>query len=359
MELNHLMELSGALPFRMTSDILFKIMMQEDTEVLKAIVCSYLDLDTEDIRDIVISNPISLNDDIQGKEMILDIRAMMNDDTIINLEMQVINYQDWPERSLSYLCRCFDNLQKGQGYLQVKGAVHIGFLDYTLFQQNPEFYSTYRLINERTGQLYSSKFRISVVDLTLIKLATEDDKKYHRDLWASFFKAKEWGELMELAKQDQNIQKAVVTLKKLTEDEKFKLQYEAREDRIRQELDMKYYYETKFAEMDKKHEEDSKYIAEQAKELAEQAKELAEQAKELAEQKKENLEQAKKLAEQDQRIVEQKQQIVEQNQHIAEQDQRIVEQNQQITTQTQQLLELKQCMEQLQTQFKELQQRKK
>ena len=331
MELNHLMELSGALPFRMTSDILFKIMMQEDTEVLKAIVCSYLDLDTEDIRDIVISNPISLNDDIQGKEMILDIRAMMNDDTIINLEMQVINYQDWPERSLSYLCRCFDNLQKGQGYLQVKGAVHIGFLDYTLFPQNPEFYSTYRLINERTGQLYSSKFRISVVDLTLIKLATEDDKKYHRDLWASFFKAKEWGELMELAKQDQNIQKAVVTLKKLTEDEKFKLQYEAREDRIRQELDMKYYYETKFAEMDKKHEEDSKYIAEQAKELAEQAKELAEQ-------KKENLEQAKKLA---------------------EQDQRIVEQNQKITTQTQQLLELKQCMEQLQTQFEELQQRKK
>ena len=331
MELNHLMELSGTLPFRMTSDILFKIMMQEDTEVLKAIVCSYLDLDTEDIRDIVISNPISLNDDIQGKEMILDIRAMMNDDTIINLEMQVINYQDWPERSLSYLCRCFDNLQKGQGYLQVKGAVHIGFLDYTLFPQNPEFYSTYRLINERTGQLYSSKFRISVVDLTLIKLATEDDKKYHRDLWASFFKAKEWGELMELAKQDQNIQKAVVTLKKLTEDEKFKLQYEAREDRIRQELDMKYYYETKFAEMDKKHEEDSKYIAEQAKELAEQAKELAEQ-------KKENLEQAKKLA---------------------EQDQRIVEQNQKITTQTQQLLELKQCMEQLQTQFEELQQRKK
>ena len=290
MQLNNLTELhdwtklSGALPFRMTSDILFKIMMQEDTEVLKAIVCSYLDLDTEDIRDIVISNPISLNDDIQGKEMILDIRAMMNDDTIINLEMQVINYQDWPERSLSYLCRCFDNLQKGQGYLQVKGAVHIGFLDYTLFPQNPEFYSTYRLINERTGQLYSSKFRISVVDLTLIKLATEDDKKYHRDLWASFFKAKEWGELMELAKQDQNIQKAVVTLKKLTEDEKFKLQYEAREDRIRQELDMKYYYETKFAEMDKKHEEDSKYIAEQAKELAEQKKENSAKEKQIVEQ---------------------------------------------------------------------------
>ena len=133
-----------------------------------------------------------------------------------------------------------------------------------------------KFLNERTGQLYSSKFRISVVDLTLIKLATEDDKKYHRDLWASFFKAKEWGELMELAKQDQNIQKAVVTLKKLTEDEKFKLQYEAREDRIRQELDMKYYYETKFAE--------------QEKELAEKKKEYLEKEKQIAEQKRQIVE---------------------------------------------------------------------
>ena len=285
-ELHDWTKLSGALPFRMTSDILFKIMMQEDTEVLKAIVCSYLDLDTEDIRNIVISNPISLNDDIQGKEMILDIRAMMNDDTIINLEMQVINYQDWPERSLSYLCRCFDNLQKGQGYLQVKGAVHIGFLDYTLFPQNPEFYSTYRLINERTGQLYSSKFRISVVDLTLIKLATEDDKKYHRDLWASFFKAKEWGELMELAKQDQNIQKAVVTLKKLTEDEKFKLQYEAREDRIRQELDMKYYYETKFAEQEKELAEQKKENSAKEKQIVEQNQYIEQLQKQLKELQK-------------------------------------------------------------------------
>ncbi|MGN0427509.1 MAG: hypothetical protein ACI4F0_06885 [Agathobacter sp.] len=37
MELNHLMELSGALPFRMTSDILFKIMMQETTHFFRKI----------------------------------------------------------------------------------------------------------------------------------------------------------------------------------------------------------------------------------------------------------------------------------------------------------------------------------
>ena len=241
---------TGKLPFRMTSDILFKILMQSSTKVLKGIVCSYLDLSPEIIKSIEISNPISLKEDISGKEMILDVKAILNDKTIINLEMQVINYKDWTERSLSYLCRCFDNLGPGHGYLHVKGAVHIGFLDYTLFPNYPEFYATYRMINERTGQLYSSKFRISVVDLTKRNLATKEDISHHRDLWAAFFKATEWGEVMALAKKDENISEAVVTLKKLSDDEIFKMRYQAREDMLRQELDMQYYYTNQIKEKD-------------------------------------------------------------------------------------------------------------
>ena len=233
---------TGKLPFRMTSDILFKVLMQSSKNVLKGIVCSYLDLVPETIKSIDISNPISLKEDLAAKEMILDIKAILNDETIINLEMQVINFNDWTERSLSYLCRCFDNLGRGHGYLHVKGAVHIGFLDYTLFPDYPEFYATYRMINERTGQRYSSKFRISVVDLTKRNLATKEDIAHHRGLWAAFFKATEWGEVMALAKKDENISEAVVTLKKLSDDEIFKMRYEAREDMLRQEWDMQYYY---------------------------------------------------------------------------------------------------------------------
>ena len=267
-EITALLEsLSGPLPFRMTSDILFKVLMQSSNRVLKGIVCSFLDLSPDTIQTIQISNPISLKEDVSAKEMILDVKAILNDKTIINLEMQVINYKDWPERSLSYLCRCFDNLQPGQGYLSVKGAVHIGFLDYTLFPEYPEFYATYRLINQRTGQLYSSKFRISVVDLTLRNQATKEDIAQHRDLWAAFFKATEWGELMALANKDSNISEAVVTLKKLSDDELFRLRYQAREDQLRQQWDMEYYYNTKFGEMEEQHSKDLRTIAQLQKEL--------------------------------------------------------------------------------------------
>ena len=242
--------------------------MQSSKSVLKGIVCSYLDLAPETIKSIDISNPISLKEDIAAKEMILDIKAILNDKTIINLEMQVVNYQDWPERSLSYLCRCFDNLGSGHGYLHVKGAVHIGFLDYTLFPDYPEFYATYRMINERTGQLYSSKFRISVVDLTKRNLATEEDIAHHRDLWAAFFKATEWGEVMALAKKDENISEAAVTLKKLSDDEVFKMRYQAREDMLRQELEMQYYYTNQLNEKDAELADKDKIIEELKKQLA-------------------------------------------------------------------------------------------
>ena len=80
--------------------------------------------------------------------------------------------------------------------------------------------------NERTGQLYSSKFRISVVDLAKRNLATKEDIAHHRDLLAAFFKATEWGEVMALAEKDKNISEAAVTLRKLSDDELFKMRYE-------------------------------------------------------------------------------------------------------------------------------------
>ena len=273
---------TGKLPFRMTSDILFKVLMQSSKNVLKGIVCSYLDLVPETIKSIDISNPISLKEDLAAKEMILDIKAILNDETIINLEMQVINFNDWTERSLSYLCRCFDNLGPGHGYLHVKSAVHIGFLDYTLFPDHPEFYATYRMINERTGQLYSSKFRISVVDLTKRNLATKEDISHHRDLWAAFFKATEWGEIMALAEKDKNISEAAVTLRKLSDDELFKMRYEAREDMLRQELDMQYYYTNQLNEKDAELAGKDAILAKQASELADKDKIIEELKNQLA-----------------------------------------------------------------------------
>jgi hypothetical protein len=55
--------LSGPLPLRMTSDYLFKYLLQTETDVLKAIICAFLDLRSEEIQKIIVLNELKLSDD--------------------------------------------------------------------------------------------------------------------------------------------------------------------------------------------------------------------------------------------------------------------------------------------------------
>ena len=63
-------------------------------------------------------------------------------------------------------------------------------LDFDLFDEEPEFYSTHHLRNDRTGRIYTGNFALSVLNLRRIDLATEEDKKWKIDKWATLFKAK-------------------------------------------------------------------------------------------------------------------------------------------------------------------------
>ena len=65
-------------------------------------------------------------------------------------------------------------------------------------------------------QIYSSKLRLSVLDLTHIDLATEEDRSHHIDYWASLFKAKTWEEIKMLAQKIPMIKEASDTILQLS-----------------------------------------------------------------------------------------------------------------------------------------------
>ena len=143
----------------------------------------------------------------------------MSNGRLIDLEMQIANEHNWPERSISYAARSFDNLNSGEEYINVMPVHSIGFLDFTLFTETPEFYATYQLQNVMTGQLYSSKFSIHVVDLRRIELATEEDKAYGIDRWAMLFKATTWEELRMISKDNPVLQQTSSELYTINADE--------------------------------------------------------------------------------------------------------------------------------------------
>ena len=223
----------GQLPFKLTNDYFFRAVMQENNRVLKSLVCALLHLDEKEIRDVRILNPIELGRQVGEKDFFLDINILLDNRLSVDLEMQVVNEGNWVERSQCYLCRTFDSLNKGENYANVRPAVQIGIMDYTLFPDAPEFFATYRLMNVKSHKIYSDKLRISVLDLKHIELATEEDQAYRIDHWACLFKAATWKELKALAAQNPIFTDAARTAVVLSEDEKIRLQCEAREDYYR------------------------------------------------------------------------------------------------------------------------------
>ena len=230
----------GELVVPMTNDYLFKALLQENEHVLKGLLCSLLHMSDDDIVSTKITNSIVLGEAFTEKTFMLDVRISLNNNKIINLEMQVINYNNWPERSMAYLCREFSKTKKGSLYEDMPPVHQIGILNFTLFKNYPTFYSTYMMQELNNHNIYSDKFALSVLDLTQIDKATAEDKSYKLDHWARLFSAKTWEDLNMLAKDNPLMAEATNTILTLTEDELIREACYRREEQLAIEAQMKH-----------------------------------------------------------------------------------------------------------------------
>lgn len=233
---------TGPLPISLTNDYLFKAVNQENADALQSLLCAILHCSQKQIISTEITNSIVLGNALTEKEFRLDVKVRMNNDINIDLEMQVANYHDWPERSLQYLCRLYDSLNKGDDYIDTQTAIHIGILDFVLFKDESRLLDSYRLMNVKTNKEYTDKFQLYILCLPKVNTPDDEDRLYHTDTWAKFFSAKTWEDLKMLIKEDEGIEAAVETAEKLLSDDRIREQVLAREDyyrRVRTEQRLK------------------------------------------------------------------------------------------------------------------------
>ena len=186
-----------------------------------------------------------------------------------------------------------DQLNQGQGYNEIKPVIHIGFLNYTLFEECPEFYATYKLINVKNHHVYSDNLTLSVVDLTKIESAAEEDKEYQIDKWAALFKAKTWEELRMIADKNVYLNEASETMYQMSADEQIRKWCRDREE---------YYLDIQAFK---------KIIAENKKVIAEKDNTIAEKDNTIAEKDNAIAEKDNAIAEKDNTIAEQENKLAE------------------------------------------------
>ena len=267
---------TGKIDYGLTNDYMFRVILQRHINVLKALICALLHLQPDEIKEVYIRNPIQPGDTVDDKEFILDIEVLFNNDTLINLEMQVLNELNWSERSLAYMCRLFESLYKGQNYDEALSVIHIGFLDFQLFPEHPEFFGIYKFMNEKDHYLYSDKLTLGVVDLKHIELATEEEKAFQIDHWARLFKATTWEEIKMIAENNEYMTEATQALYEYNADYVIRQKCEAREE-----------YERRQRTLHKKLSDAQEKIQEQEESLREKDSKLQEQDKLLKEQENE------------------------------------------------------------------------
>ena len=169
-------------------------------------------------------------DDKQG---ILDVRVSLNNNTEIDIEIQLAELKIWADRSLFYLSKMYtDQIEQGQDYDVLKKCVSISILNFDLFRGETEFYSRFHIMEDTRHILYTDKMEFHVIELT--KLPTEL-KENASDilLWAKFINAEKKEEFDMLATKNPYIKSAYEQLQVISQDKQKRLEYETREKAIR------------------------------------------------------------------------------------------------------------------------------
>ena len=89
------------------------------------------------IQKIKVQNPELIGETKEGKKGVLDIKAEINEDAVIDIEVQVYDEHNMSERSTVYMGKMIANqLNKGEVYIKLKKSILINILNFSYFKRN-------------------------------------------------------------------------------------------------------------------------------------------------------------------------------------------------------------------------------
>ena len=179
-----------------------------------------LGIGLESIGEFVVTNPDIPPDMVGEKFCRLDIN-MRVDGQRVDIEVQVSNEGDYPERSLYYWAREYSSaLGKGEEYSKLPRTIVIIILAFRLFDC-AEFYSEYKALETTRHTPLTDRFCLQYYELPKLPEAvgTDDELK----LWLALFSAKTEEDLEKIEAMEVPVMKQAIGLyREVTADEEFR-----------------------------------------------------------------------------------------------------------------------------------------
>ncbi len=213
-------------------DFAFKEIMY-DEDALKGFLAAVLVLDVKEIKSVVIQNTDLRKIHSEDKQGILDVNVIMNDNTEIDIEIQLSEMMIWPERSTFYLAKKYvDQIKEGEPYSVLKKCVSISILDFKLFKNEEPFYSSFHIMEDTRHFIYTNKLEYHVIELPKLPKEIQENSSDVL-LWAKFFAAEKKEDFEMLADMNEGIKHAYKRLQVISQDDEKRREYDARMKALR------------------------------------------------------------------------------------------------------------------------------
>lgn len=213
-------------------DVVFHSLFRVGNEsITKSLISSIIghkidsiELDTD--RHLLLENP-------KDKLGILDLKAVLDNGTLCNIEVQLVNNHNTESRFLYYWSRLFSSqLVKGHDYSKLKKTICIAILDYELDSNNSlDFHTNWKIKEEENGHtILTDLFELHIIELPkALKVKNIDDPMVQ---WMSFLSNPNRTEVLEMAKKNLDIEEAMELLDQISQDKELQRVIELRQKAI-------------------------------------------------------------------------------------------------------------------------------
>ena len=210
-------------------DIVFKRIFAHkgNEEFLKQFLSALLKLE---IQEIEILHDLHLEKDVEDDKLgIIDVRAIINENKIINIEVQMKDRKNIIPRSTYYGAKLISNeLVATEKYQNLKPVIVICILNYKCFPYKEYINETVTVLNEHRDHIINEYMKYYYVELPKFRKSTLDYEDITSQ-WLTFIDSENSERMGEIMKRNDTVKKAQEELEYLEGDEAFKRIVELRE----------------------------------------------------------------------------------------------------------------------------------
>ena len=204
---------------KLTNDFIFKKVFGKkgNESILKDLLEAILKMK---IKKIELQAEVELERElIDDKTGVLDIEATIDDNTIIDIEMQMRNQYNMKERSLFYWAGLYyTGLKKKEEYKENKRAITINIVNFDMFKEGP-YHEKIELRREYKNIFLTNKLEIHFIQLSKFLKEGQEEKDKKMWQWLTFICNKNRKEVERVMKENKEIEKANEELEYLTGDD--------------------------------------------------------------------------------------------------------------------------------------------